>query len=205
MTGKINTTTLITVLLLVTQTITGCTAAIIGTATVTTIAGVANRQERSIGIIVDDTIIKAKIKNKFRKADFKNLFLVVSVKSVDRSVVLTGVVDDPKLRVDAVRLAWSVKGVKTVSDEIQISSKHQNDSYFKDAAITVSIKSKLILNKYIKSLNYNIQTVNGIVYVIGIAKNQDELDLVLDIVSRASGVKKVINYVEVRDEDDERG
>lgn len=196
---------IILILLIFAHLTSACTAAIIGTATATTIASVASRQDRTFGTIVDDTIIKAKIKNQLRKAESPGLFFKVSAKSVDGSVVLTGVVNDPKLKVDAVKAAWSVPGVKAVADEIQISDKGHMDSYVKDSTITIAAKSKMVLNKYIRSVNYTIVTVKGTVYVIGIARSQDELDIVMDTVSRVSGVKKVVSYAEVRPRDDERG
>ncbi|CAK8163356.1 hyperosmotically inducible periplasmic protein [Candidatus Xenohaliotis californiensis] len=186
---------------LIIQLLQGCTAAIIGTATATTIAGVTSRQERTFGTIVDDTIIKARIKNSFRKYNFKHLFLAISVKSVDGSVVLTGLVDDPRLKIDAVKLSWGVQGVNAVADEIQISNKGKFETYLRDSVITTSAKGKLILHKNVRMANYSIETVQGVVYVMGIARNQDEIDIVLDAISRIAGVKKVVNYAEVRADD----
>ena len=57
---------------------------------------------------------------------------------------------------------------------------------------------KLMLNESVNSLNYNIETVNKIVYIIGIAKSEKERDLVLDISSEIFGVEQVIDYISIK-------
>jgi osmotically-inducible protein OsmY len=44
-----------------------------------------------------------------------------------------------------------------------------------------------------------VEVVNGIVYVIGIAQNQEELNSVINICQGTYGVKNVINYVRLKE------
>ena len=61
------------------------------------------------------------------------------------------------------------------------------------------INAKLLLEKNILSLNYSIEVVNGVVYLIGIAQNQKELDAVIKISKKTYGVTSVISYVRLKD------
>ena len=65
---------------------------------------------------------------------------------------------------------------------------------------TTKINAKLLLKKEINNLNYNIDTVNKIVYVIGIAQNKKELESVIDIIGSVYGVKEIINYVRLKED-----
>ena len=72
--------------------------------------------------------------------------------------------------------------------------------YADDLVITTKINAKLLLKKEINNLNYNIDTVNKIVYVIGIAQNKNELESVIDIIDSVYGVKEIINYVRLKED-----
>ena len=48
-----------------------------------------------------------------------------------------------------------------------------------------------------QSLNYSIDTVQGVVYLMGVAMNQQELDKVTQIARTIPNVKQVVNYVKM--------
>jgi hypothetical protein len=56
----------------------------------------------------------------------------------------------------------------------------------------------LVLDPDIRGVNYMIETQNGSVYLIGMARSQRELERVTDIARRVRGVRRVVSYVEVR-------
>jgi osmotically-inducible protein OsmY len=68
-----------------------------------------------------------------------------------------------------------------------------------DSFITARVKSNILFNGDVKSINYSIKTVGATVHIMGIAQNQAELDKVLAAARGTSGVKKVISYVKVKD------
>ena len=111
--------------------------------------------------------------------------------------LLTGAVPAQQVRADAVRLAWSVKGVKDVLNEIQISSSGIVDTA-RDAWITAQLKWKITFDENVHAINYVVETVNGTVYLIGIAKNRAELDRVLAYARELTYVKKVIRHVRLK-------
>ena len=53
--------------------------------------------------------------------------------------------------------------------------------------------------KEIYNLNYSVEVVNGVVYLIGIAQNKKELDQVISISENTYGVKNVISYVRFKE------
>lgn len=161
-------------------------------------AGLSGIQERTLGNAVDDTAIWGEVKHHYLQKDFDNLFSGVNIDVAEGRVLLTGAVKDPKHRVDAVRLAWKPRGVKEVINEIQISQTGGLKNYAKDSWISARIRSKLLLNNDIKSINYSIDTINQKVYLMGIAQNTDERELAKSLASTISGVKRVVSHVRVK-------
>ena len=114
-------------------------------------------------------------------------------------VMLTGSVEQIDERIEATKLAWGIEGVNEVINEIQISNDEDILDYADDLVMKTKINAKLLLEKNILSLNYSIEVVNGVVYLIGIAQNQKELDAVIEISKKTYGVTSVISYVRLKD------
>ncbi len=161
-----------------------------------TTAGYTMAEERTVGHVIDDASIAAQINSNFLQKDVNELFQKVGVTVIEGRVLLTGSVNRPEARVEAVRIAWHPKGVKEVLNEIQIS-KVNPKQYAQDVFISAQVKSRMLLDRDIRSINYNVETVNGVVYLIGLARGQEELTRVTDITSRVKGVKKVVSHVQV--------
>jgi osmotically-inducible protein OsmY len=89
--------------------------------------------------------------------------------------------------------------VNEVINEIQISNDEGILDYADDLVMKTKINAKLLLEKNILNLNYSVEVVNGIVYLIGIAQDQKELDAVTEISKNTYGVTSVINYVRLKD------
>ena len=157
-------------------------------------------QERSAGNAVDDAAILLKIKNAYAQKDFDDLLANVEIKVVEGRVLLTGNVEKPDSQIDAVKLAWQVNGVKEVMNEITINDQSGLGNYARDVWISTQIKSKLLITKHIRSINYSIITVNQAVYVMGIAQDQAELDRATAVASTVDYVKRVVSYVRLKDD-----
>ena len=179
---------------LVTISMTSCAQVATGTAAkVVTIS----QEDRSLGEFVDDTIIKAIIKNTYFDQNEK-LFFNIDVEVSQARVLLTGTVENMDLKIEATRIAWGVKGVETVINEIQLSNSDNIINFADDLVISTKVKGKIMLNENINSLNYNIETVNKIVYIIGIARSEKERDLVIDSARDVFGVEEVIDYISIK-------
>jgi len=157
-------------------------------------------QERSVGNAVDDAGILLSIKHRFAKADFKDLLANVDVKVVEGRVLLAGNVDKPESQITAVRLVWEIKGVREVINEIKISDQSGLLNYTRDVWISTQIRTRLITTNGIRSINYSVITVNQVVYLMGIAQDQAELDKVTYIASTTSYVQKVVSYAQLKND-----
>lgn len=159
-------------------------------------AGVSIAEERGLGGNIDDATIETKIAALWLQHDPK-IFLKVGSEVYEGRVLLTGIVDNPEHRLEAAKLVWQIDEVKEVINEIHITERGVDD-YLKSSWITAKLLSKMTFDKRILSINYNIQTVNQIIYIMGIAQNQEELDRVIQHAKNIANVKKVINYVRIK-------
>ena len=157
-----------------------------------------DKEERSFNNFVEDTIILAQLKNEYFTNN-ENIFFQVSVEVIEGRVMLTGIVEQTDERIEATKLAWGIEGVNEVINEIQISNDEDILDYADDLIMKTKIKAKLLLEKNILNLNYSVEVVNGVVYLIGIAQNQEELDAVTEISKNTYGVTSVISYVRLKD------
>lgn len=162
-------------------------------------AGTVISQERSMGRALDDATIFWKIKTAYTKADAYDLLTGINVEVIEARVYLTGKVPDSKTRVEAVTLAWEPNGVKEVVNEIIVTEDKSIVTGLKNKWLKTKISSKLLFTGGVRSLNYSVETINGVVYLMGISQTQDALDKAIDAVSEVDGVTKIINHVRVRD------
>lgn len=160
-------------------------------------AGVAVAQERSVGDAISDLTIKTTLNARLIEAD-PTLFSDVSLDVIEGRVLMTGDVKTPDDRVEAVKLAWQVDGVQEVINELQVTDRGGIANYLRDAWISTRLRSDLTFDREIAAINYNIETVNGVVYLIGIAQNQVELDRVLAHARTISHVEKVVSHVRLK-------
>ena len=175
--------------------ISGCQSAYMATISQ---AVLIDKEERSFNNFVEDTIILAQLKNAYFSNNEK-IFFNVSVEVTEGRVLLTGSVEQIDERIEATKLAWGIEGVNEVINEIQISNDEGILDYADDLIMKTKINAKLLLDKDILNLNYSVEVVNGIVYLIGIAQNQEELNSVIKISENTYGVQNVINYVRLKD------
>jgi osmotically-inducible protein OsmY len=158
--------------------------------------GTAASKEGGIGGAFTDASIKTKINDAWLQYDL-NTFAKLSTTVNQGRVLLTGVVQNPEDRVEAVRLVWQVPGVKQVLNEIRVADSEGVPGFVRDNWITTRLRTALTFEKNVQSLNYSIDTVQGVVYLMGVAMNQAELDKVTQIARTIPNVKQVVNYVKM--------
>ena len=143
----------------------GCVGAAVG---IGAAAVTASSTEKGFSTSVSDGVIEAKLLDKFIQTDSS---LVTSIeKSVNNgSVLMTGNVDTIDQKILATKLAWEIKGVREVVNEVQVSSENSARDIAKDLAASAQLRAALIGDQNISSLNYSIDVVNGIVYLSGVA------------------------------------
>jgi osmotically-inducible protein OsmY len=190
-------TRLITVFLLIILLITqnGCTPIIIGSMMATATA--VTMQDKSLGNIIDDTNMVIRINKGLLK---HGLFSSIKVKVSEGRVLLIGNVDTPEKQLTAEKIAWQQKEIKEVINEIRVVPIHMTSilDTTVDGMITAEIRTRLLGKRNIKSINYSVNTVDKIVYLMGIAQNKAELKSVISIARKMKGVKQVVSYVRYR-------
>lgn len=158
--------------------------------------GIAAAQEGGIQRALSDAEIQILINDAWFKHDV-NMFSKLDMTINQGRVLITGVVQDPDHRVEAVRLAWQVDGVRQVINEIRIAESEGVGGYVKDNWITVRLRTALTFDRDVQSINYSIDTVQGVVYLMGSAQNQHELNQVIETARTIPGVKQVVSYVKL--------
>lgn len=161
-------------------------------------AGVTIVEERSVKDAVNDANLKINILNALFEED-EDLFVDVSTTVIEGRVMVTGEVPSDKDRETATTVIWSIDGVKTVLNELQVSHSETLSSTAGDAWITAKLKAGLIQDLDIKHVNYSIDTVNDVVYLMGIAQDQAEIERVYLHAKEISGVRKIISHVVLKD------
>ena len=174
----------------------GCTELIVGTAATT---GVAIAEERSVGDAVDDLTIRAELNHLFFQDDVE-LYRNVSFSVFEGRVLLKGSVTTLDARIHALRVAWQAAGVREVINELQVSDEGGVLDYARDTWISAQLKGRLLVDGDVLSINYSVETVNGTVYLIGIAQDEEELVRVIEHARGIEDVKRVVSHVVVKDD-----
>jgi len=153
----------------------------------------SSAKEKGIKEAISDAMIDAGINKEFLNHDI-NMFINIQIEVVEGRVLLTGSVKKPKHRLDAIKIAWKVLGVREVINEIDITEKGGIKQYLIDVKIKTQIRYKVLADKEVSSINYNFEVVNGNVYVIGIAENKKELKKLIAHINSIGGVLKVVSH-----------
>ncbi len=181
----------ILLLLLAANGLSGCATAVLG---VGTAAVAASTTEKGLTTSVNDAAIVTKIKERFVQSNF-SLVTAVDVSVNDGSVLMTGKVKTPEEKVQATRIAWEIKGVREVVNELQVSDTSSLKDLAKDLAASATLRGKLIADTDISSLNFNIDVVNGTIYLSGIAADVAEMNRVVAHAQEVRFTRKVVNYI----------
>lgn len=174
----------------------GCVAAAVGAgATV----GDTAMQDRGIKGAVSDTDIRAQINHYWLQKDHK-MWMALNLQVYEGRVLVSGVLPTADQRSDAIELAWKASGVRDVYDEVQVATGGGFIDYARDTKIQTELDTQLLFAKNVQSVNYSVEVVNGVVYLLGVAQDQPELNRVLNIARNIADVKKVVSHVLLQDD-----
>ncbi len=154
----------------------------------------AASKEKGLGTSINDNIIKTKISNLIYKYN-KNLIADTKVFVNNGSVLFTGKLNNPKDKIEFTKLAWNIRGVREVNNEIQVTDKTSIKNIARDIASLGEIRARIMSDKSINSINFSIDVVNDKAYISGVATNELEINLVKNHASSARFVKEVYNYI----------
>ncbi|HTY68155.1 MAG TPA: BON domain-containing protein [Alphaproteobacteria bacterium] len=174
----------------------GCVATAVGAGAV---AGDTALQDRGIKGAVSDNAIRAEINHYWLEKDHK-MWMALNLQVYEGRVLVSGTVPNADARSDAISLAWKAKGVREVFDEVEVTNDGGIVDYARDTKIQTELNAKILFAKGVESVNYSAEVVNGVVYLLGVAQDQAELDRVLSIARNLADVKKVVSHVIMKDD-----
>jgi len=175
----------------------GCPAAIVAGLGAAGGTGYAANQERGTGGSVDDFKIKTNIQSAWLNTN-PLMQRDLNVTVYEGRTLLTGMAPNLEFKAQAKEVVSRVPGVKAVYDEIEVSPPESTWDSAKDSWISTRVRTELIFNSNIRSVNYTVETVNKSVYLIGSARSQEELDIATTAARTTPDVKRVVSYVEIR-------
>ena len=149
---------------------------------------------RSLGTQIDDSIMQQNLRARLLSAD-KSYIISVKTKILDGRIFLTGKVNSIEDKLKITKLAWEIKGARSVNNDLQIKEKFNFQRSAKDLLITSQLRAALIGSKKIKSVNYNIDTYKKKIYIYGIAQNETERDEVTKEAKQILDVEDVITSI----------
>ena len=169
----------------------GCAGAVVG---VGTAAVAASTTEKGFSTSVSDGVIFAKLQDRFIQVN-ASLLTSASVTVNDGAVLFTGKVKKPEDKIEATKLAWEIKGVREVVNELQVIDTSSIKDIAKDLAASATLRGKMIADQDISSLNFSIDVVNGVVYLSGVASTQEEMNKVISHAQNLRFAQEVVNYI----------
>ena len=154
----------------------------------------AASKEKGIGTAIGDNVIKTKISNLVFKRN-PDLIANSNIFVNNGSVLFTGKVNKPNDKIAFTKIAWKIKGVNEVNNELQIIDKASLKNIARDLASVSEIRARIISDKNINSLNFSVDVVNDKAYLTGVAQNKEEMMLVKNHATSARFVKEIYNYI----------
>ena len=172
----------------------GCVVAAVGGGAA---AGIAASADRSIGDQVNDATIKGAISAVWRKTN-PAMASGLDCDVYEGRVLITGRVPDPTLIEDAIRIAWRVKGVQQVYNEVSVGPIPGTGDDFNDSFISTRLKNELLWDADVRSVNFIVTTADHVVFILGSARTNGELERVTAYARNIPNVRRVVSYVQVR-------
>ncbi len=158
-----------------------------------------DRGTRTIGSKIDDSLIETKVSVNIAKANpelDKSSHIVVS--SYNGVVLLAGQTPRADLKSLAEQTAGQVQRVKKVHNELQVIQPSSILARNNDAWLTTKIKTQMLTDESVPSSRIKVITENGIVYLLGLVRQQ-EANAATNVVQGVSGVQKIVKLFEYID------
>ena len=156
----------------------------------------ASQTEKGLKVSAKDLRIKTEINHNLFQKDHE-LFGAVKVSVDNGKVLITGSVPSPQDRIEISKLSWKVSNVREVINEVQVTNKASFTNRAKDLLINKSLQTQLLLDQSINFINFSVDTVNGVVYIFGIARDQTEINRIIKHARNINYVENIVNYMSV--------
>jgi len=151
--------------------------------------------ERSLGTMVDDSVISATVKIKMI-SDNSVKARQIDVDVLNGVVYLIGLVGSSSQKKMATDIAKGIKGVRRVENQLVIGKTNVNQ-ISNDIILTSKIRIQLLKDMDIRSTNIDVDTYNNIITLTGIVKSKKEKKKTLVIVQKVGGDRKIVDNLAV--------
>ncbi len=155
---------------------------------------IATMDRRSLGTQTEDDTIDLKAGSRLGEKFGKDAHLNVS--SYNRKVLITGEVASAEAKASAEAIVLGVPNVQGVYNELAMAPPSSYSDRGNDSYITSKIKGRFVDNGKFNAVHVKVVTEAGIAYLLGMV-TQPEADAAIGVARTTSGVKKVVNLLEV--------
>ena len=149
---------------------------------------------RTLGTQIDDSIMQKNLQARLALTE-KKYIIKISVKVLDGRIFLRGKVDTAEEKLKITKMAWEIKGTRSVKNNIAIKQKFSFKNIVLDALITSQLRVALILNKNVSAANFNIDTINQKTYVFGIAHSVNEKKEIIQEAKQIVDLKELVTSI----------
>lgn len=154
--------------------------------------------EEGISGSISDTNLQTKVNAALLEAG-DNLVDRVEFCIKHGMVVVIGYLKNEDQRIRVMNIVRNVKCYHAeIYDETKVQEPPTPRETVSDTSITTRIKSALKFDGNVSSLNYDITTVKGVVYICGTAMSKFEREVVINQARSTSGVTNVVAYIKVK-------
>ena len=152
----------------------------------------------SVGTEIDDGVVTAKVKSALlADPDIKSFDLKVETRKGE--VMLSGFVSNQAQVDRAILVARGVEGVKAVANKMDLKEGAATvGNTVDDGIITAKVKSALLADPDIKSLDIAVVTSKGEAQLSGFVDNQTQIDRAIEVARAVDGVKSVASQMSVK-------
>jgi hyperosmotically inducible protein len=167
-------------------------------ATIAMAACAPTRVTRSSGETLDDATVTAKVKTALARDPSTSAYRI-EVETYRGEVQLNGFVESADMKSSATRVAKSVGGVKSVSNNLEVGAGSRTaGEVVDDGVITAKVKAALISDPNVSGHDVNVQTREGVVQLAGFVDSGDQKAKASEVTRHIAGVRQVDNQLEVK-------
>ncbi|MGB0498275.1 MAG: BON domain-containing protein [Rubricella sp.] len=164
-----------------------------------TTAAIGDAQERPLTEGIDDNTINLRLDAELLRTE--NLALAaLATRVVEGRVILIGNVPTPEDSIQAETVAWSIPGVRSVSNRIETGRDRTTVEAVRDIRIANQARLRLLNADSSAAINYSITVVNGVLHLTGLAPSEESLTWAVNTVRTVPGVQQVVSHVFVTDD-----
>ncbi|MGE3142389.1 MAG: BON domain-containing protein [Hyphomonadaceae bacterium] len=160
--------------------------------------GALTGQDRTFGESYEDNRAANSVKAALNRID-RRAYAHVGVNAADGRLLMFGTVPTEEHRQTAELVARSARGVDEVYDEIRVGPAERAMRSAGDELLATQIHTRLIASPNVRGVDIDVEAFQGVVYLMGAQRTEEEVRRAAEIASTTAGVTRVISLMSVRD------